>query len=145
MGHHHHHHIVCDHRICSALLLLLVATFHTACHRTHSNAYDDEALNDTVVNMFNLYVNGSYLEYVAMMESLDGKPQEYKQQMADLMKQRHRAQEEEHGGPASCRVQRIDRKGENYCDAYVEITFSDNTTDDILLPLVKVAGVWRIK
>lgn len=142
------HHRICNPSSCSALaalLLMAAALFNTACNRTEASADTEMALNDTVVNMYNLYINGSYLEYVAMMESLDGKPQEYKQQMADLMKQRHRAQEEEHGGLTSCRVQRIDRKNENYCDAYVEITFSDNTTDDILLPLVKVAGVWRIK
>lgn len=129
----------------AALLLIFAATFQTACTRTYSNTDEEMAMKDTVVNMYNLYVNGFFLEYVAMMESLDGKPQEYKQQMADLMKQRHRAQQEEHGGLTSCRVQRIDRLNENYCDAYVEITFSDNTTDDILLPMVKVAGTWRIK
>lgn len=109
---------------------------------------DSHTLLETDVEaMYNHYIQGEYAVYVDQMESLDDKPESYRKQMADLMKQRHRQQEEDHnGGPASCRVKdlKIDSDG-RYCEAYIVVNFKDSTEEEILLPLVLRNDKWRLK
>lgn len=104
-------------------------------------------LEADVEAMYDNYIRGDYAAYVSQMESLDDKPESYRKQMADLMKQRHRQQEEDHnGGPMACRVKdlKIDHT-EQYCEAYVVVNYKDSTEEEILLPLVFKGGKWRLK
>lgn len=97
--------------------------------------------------MYDTYIRGDYAAYVSQMESLDDKPESYRKQMADLMKQRHRQQEEDHnGGPAACHVKdlKINHEG-RYCEAYIVVTYKDSTEEEILLPLVFKNEKWRLK
>ena len=104
-------------------------------------------LEADVEAMYDHYIQGEYAVYVDQMESLDDKPESYRQQMADLMKQRHRQQEEDHnGGPIACHVKdlKIDHT-EQYCEAYIVVNYKDSTEEEILLPLVFKGGKWRLK
>lgn len=104
-------------------------------------------LDADVEAMYNIYISGDYAAYVNQMESLDDKPESYRKQMADLMKQRHRQQEEDHnGGPAACHVKdlKINHEG-RYCDAFIVVTYKDSTEEEILLPLVFKNEKWRLK
>lgn len=104
-------------------------------------------LEADVEAMYDVYIRGEYAVYVDQMESLDDKPESYRKQMADLMKQRHRQQEEDHnGGPLACHVKdlKIDHSG-NYCEAYIVVNYKDSTEEEILLPLVFKNDKWRLK
>lgn len=104
-------------------------------------------LGADVEAMYDKYICGDYAAYVDQMESLDDKPESYRKQMADLMKQRHRQQEEDHnGGPQACHVKSLKMDGnERYCEAYIVVNYKDSTEEEILLPLVFRDGVWRLK
>lgn len=99
-----------------------------------------------VVEMFNLYIQGDYAAYVDMMESMDDKTDDYRTQMAALLKQRHRSQEEAHGGPIQARLLRFEtNKDGNYAQAFIEVVYQDRNFDEILLPIVWKDGRWRIR
>lgn len=99
-----------------------------------------------VIEMMNLYITGDYEGYVDMMESLDDKPDDYRAQMAALMKQRHRSQEEAHGGPVQARLQRIELTNDGrYAKAFIEMVYNDRAYDEILVPLVFKDGRWRLR
>lgn len=98
-----------------------------------------------VEGWYNLYIDGKYDEYVKLIEAVDGKPAGYADQMVNLLKMRHRQQEDLHNGPKKCRVVRIEMKSDSYCEAYVELTFKDDAKEQFILPLVKVSDRWRIK
>lgn len=104
-------------------------------------------LEADVEAMYYNYIRGDYAAYVSLMESLDDKPEGYRKQMVDLMKQRHRQQEVDHnGGPMACHVKdlKIDHTGQ-YCEAYIVVNFKDSTEEEILLPLVLKDEKWRLK
>lgn len=139
--------------IVSALLLLTLCTVSCGSKQEEpsdasadSTAVADNVLTEQKVEgWYKLYIDGKYNEYVKLIEAVDGKPAGYAEQMATLMKMRHRQQEELHNGPKACRVERLDKKNDNYCDAYIELTFNDGAKEQFLLPLVKVNDRWRIK
>lgn len=99
-----------------------------------------------VAEMYGHYIAGEYSEYVGQMASLDHATQEYRQQMADLFKQRHRAQVEENGGPVACRLVQVKPNAANtYAEVYVEVVFKDRSFEEIVLPMVRVDNVWRLR
>lgn len=101
--------------------------------------------DSTVVGWYNLFIEGKYTEYVRLAASNDGMPASYCRQMEMLMRQRHLQQEQQHDGPKKCRVLRFDDYTEDYCNAYIEVTFKDGVKEQILIPLVKVEEQWRIR
>lgn len=129
------------------LLLMLPWLILTACKKEAPQVQMVTCPDELeIVEMYNCYIRGDYAAYVGHMASLDGQPASYRKQMADLMKQRHRQQEEsESEGPLSCSVVKMEMHGEDYCDAFIEVKMRDRTCEQILLPLVKKDGVWRIK
>lgn len=134
-------------RIMSKKALFVMLTLLAACGRHNTpeepvGTFPDE---ETVAEMYNYFIAGDYAKYVDQMESLDSKPQWYRSQMADLMKQKHRQQEEDRGGPQSCRVINIEPFDTAYCNAFIEVTYKDHSYEQIIMELVKKNGEWRLK
>lgn len=148
-------HATCPTSFCLPLTLVLCAAMAmTSCGtkeeppsaQPDTTAVTDNQLTEQKIEgWYKLYIDEKYSEYVKLIEAVDGKPDGYADQMATLLKMRHRQQEDLHKGPKSCRVVRMDKKNDSYCEAYVELTFHDGTTEQFLLPLVKVKDRWRIK
>lgn len=99
-----------------------------------------------VAEMYGHYINGEFSVYVDQMESLDHTTEAYRSQMADLFKQRHRAQVEENGGPVACRLMNVKANANGtYAEVYVEVTFKDSSYEEIMLPMVRVDDIWRLR
>ena len=99
-----------------------------------------------VAEMYGHYINGEFSVYVDQMESLDHTTEAYRSQMADLFKQRHRAQVEENGGPVACRLMNVKTNANGtYAEVYVEVTFKDSSYEEIMLPMVRVDDIWRLR
>lgn len=111
-----------------------------------STAVADNVLTEQKVEgWYKLFIDGKYKEYVKLIEAVDGKPDGYAEQMVTLLKMRHKQQEDLHQGPKTCKVVRLDRKNDKYCEAYIELTFNDGAKEEFLLPMVKANDSWRIK
>lgn len=121
----------------------------SACHKKDETPtpHDGRLHGEDVAAMYEPYIRGEYEKYVAQMESLDDKPANYRQEMAMLMKQRHRQQEEDHrGGPLSCRVTKLEFTSDSsFCSAFLLVTYMDTTEEEILLSLVHKNGQWRLR
>lgn len=131
------------------LSALAVGVLLAACHKKNDDKPKDDGRlkNEDVEAMYMNYIQGDYDVYVAQMESLDDKPAEYRKEMASLMKQRHRQQEDDHsGGPLSCRVKKLEFNPDStLCSAFLMVTYMDETEEEVLLPLVNKGGQWRLR
>lgn len=126
--------------------LYLTMSLATACSNAEGAAATDTLSEEKVVETYNHYIREEFPVYVDQMASLDDKSEDYRNQMANLMKQRYVQQKEEHGGPVSCRVIRLKHNpGKTYCEAYIEVTFQDRSFHEILIPFVKKNGEWRMR
>lgn len=129
--------------------VLAAGVLLAACHKEQEGPthHDGRLHEEDVAAMYAPYIRGDYDKYVAQMESLDDKPDSYRQEMAMLMKQRHRQQEDDHsGGPLSCRVTKLEfTPDSSYCSAFILVTYMDTTEEEILLPLVHKDGQWRLR
>lgn len=131
-----------------ALMAWAVAMALAACSETSSGDVDRSALpsEEEVMQMYNHYIQREYAVYVDQMESLDHKPEDYRKQMIDLMKQLRHRQDSIHGGPLSCRVMKFEPSADSkYCSVFLEVTFKDRSFEQILLPMVRKDDVWRLK
>lgn len=133
------------HFISLLLQLTLVLSGAIACQRSDSasdNAKKAEAIEETY---YRHYIRGEYEDYIQAIASADKKPQAYREQMLQLLKQRHRQQEEEHGGPTDCSLVRYAAETKTFREAHLELIFRDGTTERIILPMVCIDGEWRIR
>lgn len=123
----------------------------TACGGSSEGKDDNDSIpalptEAMVVEMYNHYINGEYSVYVDQMQSLDKKPESYRKQMADLMKQRHRAQIEAKDRPVACRLNRFVANDDlTYVNAYLDITYEDHSYETVLVPMVYDGTQWRLK
>lgn len=135
----------------SGLLCILLAGLTTSCKDNDEKPVTTipknvaEKRDSVIVSMYSAYINRNYEKYISYIESNDNKPASYRKHMVDLLKERYQQQVELHKGPKSCRVIRVEDKGKEYRDVVLEVTFNDKEKENIILPMVKVNGQWRIR
>lgn len=125
--------------ICTPILI--------ACHNNNAEKQSPQLPTDEeIVQMYNHYIHREYGVYVDQMESLDNKPESYRKQTVELMKQLRHRQDSLNGGPISCRVMKTEPSHDgSYCSVFLEITFKDRSFEQILLPMVRKDEIWRLK
>lgn len=139
------------HLLALPCLVLLIAVGMGSCggEKTEEvpqpDAPKSTAGDSAIEAMYSFYIRGEYDKYIDQIESNDDKPASYRKQTVMLLKQRHKQQEELHGGPKSCRVERIEQKTEDYRNVYLRLHFKDGASEQVLLPMVKVKGEWRFR
>lgn len=137
------------------LVLLTMPTLMMSCGSKEDGKAENTApkesngiapeIDSTATAMYQLFIDGRLAEYVNQVESNDSKPEEYRQQMEILLKQRLVQMKAENGGPVRCRLQRFEPRGDNYGTAFIEVTYRNKTKEVILQQMVKVDGRWRIR
>lgn len=138
-------------RLLQAMMAVVVAMMATACGGSSKGNDGADSIPSLpteamVIEMYNHYIKGEYSLYVDQMQSLDDKPESYRKQMADLMKQRHRSQEENNVRPVVCRLNHVEANPSlTYANAFLDITYEDSTKETILVPLVHDGTQWRLK
>lgn len=100
-----------------------------------------------VREIFDLYLKGDYRGYVDRMHSAEGKPEDYKQQMADLYKQNARnTDENKAGGVIGYALGRIETGDSGrYANVFLNITYRDSTVEEIILPMVYASDKWLLR
>lgn len=99
-----------------------------------------------VLEKYELYVKGDYAAYVKEMQSCDGRPQTYIDQMVLLLRQHAEEQKKEYGDIVDVKIARIELNAPKaYANAFLEISHSGQPAEQIVLPLVYVDGRWRLK
>lgn len=87
-----------------------------------------------------------YDRFVAGMQSCDGKPADYREQMVTLMKQHYEGQRKENGGIKSVSVQRVEpsRDGKS-ARVFLNVVYYKAESEEIVVQMVLADGVWRMQ
>ncbi len=129
--------------------LLLFAATLLSCHKTseQQSAYEQAGLSDTLVtNLYKLGAEGHYEAYVSVMASCDNTTDAYKKQTALALKQHNDAIAKSKKGVAKVEFLRAELHDScRMANCFLNVTFNDGTSEEILFPLVKVNEVWKVQ
>lgn len=112
------------------------------------NIGGDDALpkEKEVVHLYNMYAHGDYSGYVAAMASCDSMPMSYRQQMQFMLKMQAHKMRKEKGGISAVTVNRMEpHNGDSLVNVYLNVAYKDSTEEEVLFPVVKKNGQWRIR
>lgn len=125
----------------------MVVIFAWAFGSCGNSGGDDVLPNEKeVVYLYNLYVHGDYSSYVAAMASCDSMPMSYRQQMQFMLKMQAHKMRKEKGGVSAVTVSRMEpHDGDSLVNVYLNVAYKDSTEEEILFPVVKKNGQWRIR
>jgi len=135
-------------RVKNHLYGILLLAFSVACSSEKQPFPPQPQLptNEEVAAFYALYTQGDYAAFVAAMASCDDKPQDYRQQMEMLFKQHAAQTVREKGGIKAVSVGRMEPHGDNtMVNAFLDVTYQDSTTEEVMLPLVFVDNKWRLR
>ncbi len=101
---------------------------------------------EEVLRTYGLYLNRDYMAYVAAKHSCDGKPEEYRRQMADLYKQHALERQENDGDVTGVEVVRLVSCNDGRAaDVYLNVSYTRNSPEEIYLQFVHDGEKWRLR
>lgn len=101
---------------------------------------------EEVAATYELYLRGDYAGFVSAMASCDGLPEDYRRQMEMLHKQHAASVKRDRGGVKAFTVGRMEAHNDSmHVDAFLNLTYQDGTSEEIMLPFVRVGGRWRLQ
>lgn len=123
----------------AALLVL------SACNgRKYDN--EEQAVCAAAEEYYDYLINGKVDRYMAALHDVDSLPQEYRDQLRDMFLQYIGNEQQEHDGLKSAKATRCEFSADSLAaNAFLDITFGDNTSEQIALPLVRVGKEWKLK
>lgn len=139
------------HRLTTLLLTLLMLLAVTACGNKDSQTTEagtpEKPTDEEVETIYAHYAKGDYPAYVALMQSVDGKPETYRQQMIDLYKQQARLSAEEYGAIKSWKVIRLEtHDGGKMINAFISVKYANvEEPQAIMVPMVYDGERWRLR
>lgn len=93
-----------------------------------------------------LLIDGRYDDYVAAAASSDSLPANYRRQLALAAKQLAWQQTKLHQGMCGATIQRAEADSTlGAILVYINIAYRDSTKEEIVVPMVKKDGKWRMK
>ena len=129
-------------RLCIAVSLLLLSGL-TACHDDHLSR-DQRAARKAAERCYAYLIKGKYDKYVDQMASSEQWPESYRSQMADLMKEHVATLTGCHG--ALLEVEAVgDTLLNDRAQVFLQVTFSDETSEEIGVPMRRIEGKWRLE
>lgn len=122
--------------------------FPTAsCGDKNAAAADSLAMIDTLApRLYMLQQQGRYADYVNAMASAEGQPESYRQ-MLQLAVKHHAAEiKRTKKGIKSVKFSKKEvYDNGRMLKAFLDVTYGDNTTEEIILPLVKSGEQWKLQ
>ena len=99
-----------------------------------------------VMALYDLYRQGNYQACVEAMASCDGKPATYRKEMEWMLTQHADSKTKETGGIIKATLSRITlHDNGNMANVFLNITYKDNTTEEIIWQMVYVHNKWRLR
>lgn len=132
-------------RIVYSCLLLVV--FLMSCGGSKDKATKSETTPQAaIVAYYNELIHGRYDRFVAGMQSCDGMPEDYREQMVTLMKQHYEEQREDNGGIKSVSVQNVVMgKTGKTARVFLNVVYNKAESEEIVTSMVLVNGQWRMQ
>lgn len=123
---------------------LLVATV-AACGKNDAPPRHEQP-QDAAMAYYAKLVAGDYAGFVDGMESCDSVPEFYREQMVTLIKQHYREEAAANGGLARVEVARtVVVQDTVAANVFLNVTYGDSTTEEIVQPMVWDGRSWRLQ
>lgn len=132
------------------LISFVLLTAITACGGKSSDApaevSDSASIAQAAERLYLLRAQGHFDEYVKAMKSADGTTEAYQQRLIGLLRHNHAMITKRRGGVKSAHTLRHELSDSGRtANVFLEITYADETTDEILFPLVRDGETWRVR
>jgi len=136
-------------RTIELLLATFLLTITVACNKKNSHENrptPPPPTTEEVMALYDLYRQGYYQACVEAMASCDGKPATYRKEMEWMLKQHADSKTKETGGIIKATLSRITlHDNGNMANVFLNITYKDNTTEEIIWQMVYVHDKWRLR
>lgn len=128
-----------------AFTTLLLALLAVGCKKQHELSHR-EAARLAAQQYYTYLINGQYESFANGMYVVDSMPADYRAQLADASAQYALSETSKRGGLVGVTVV-SDSLNADSVSGYVclELTFGDQTTETIALPLVLTAEGWKMR
>lgn len=124
----------------SALSVLLMSS----CGGRSSSSSADPG--EAAIRYVRCLADGRYDEYIRGMVSCDSASDAYKKHMKVVYKQMVVAKKNEYGPLKSMRHLRSDiSSGGLTATVFLQLVYANDSTEDVMLPMVSVDGQWRLR
>ena len=131
---------------CRILLLLLLVVAAGCKEPVDREQQARQAATEVVVRSYNHLLAGEYEQVVDCRAGADSMPATYRQQVAMAYKQFMAQQQQAHGGISSFKVSNVQRDSTlGLMQVFLQLTFGDNTQEEIVVPAIEHNGAWRLK
>ena len=143
----HSHQYLHPPEIMRPLFLFFACMLFASCgNKSNTSIEDNGPKEEEVLSLYKLYTSGNYSAYVDAMQSCDDKPEAYRQEMKDALKQHARYIDEEYKGIKHVKLERteVHDKG-NMSNVFLHVTYGDGSSEEIMIQLVRNKDRWRIR
>lgn len=105
-----------------------------------------EEVDSAAIKYYKLRSTGQYKDYVNAMQSCDGMPEAYKNNTALLLEHHQAEINKEKKGVKAVAVVRCEmHNNDKMANVFLNVSFNDGTTEEVILPLVHDGKQWRIQ
>lgn len=123
----------------------LLATTVAACGKNDAPPRHGQP-QDAAMAYYAKLVAGDYAGFVDGMESCDSVPEFYREQMVTLIKQHYREEAAANGGLVRVEVARtVVVQDTVAANVFLNVTYGDSTTEEIVQPMVWDGRSWRLQ
>lgn len=134
-------------RIISSMLIAITACT-TAC--SHSDKQGKPKAQSSPIEIvdeaYSHLLKGEYTDYLLCTQSADSLPQEYRQNLVNVLKQAAENEKEARGGMVRAKATSEERnEADTYALVRVDVVYGDSTKEEIAVQTVKLRGRWRLK
>lgn len=125
--------------VCMTCLVLMLLS-------CSSKTSHEDAAGKAAGEYYKDLIDGRYDDYVAGMQNTDSIPETYREQLVTMAKQFAANQKEERGGMKSAKVvTTVMDTTHTVADVYLEISYGDSASEEVVMPLVLKNGKWKMK
>ena len=89
-------------------------------------------------------IEGRYEQYVGCIAYSDSMTDVYRSQMVDLVAQFAAREKKAHGGVIAAQALRDTVSGD-VASVFLEVLFGDSTREEVVVPMVKCGGEWKMQ
>jgi hypothetical protein len=125
------------------VFLVCIIVIFTSCS---SKKNQEDAAGKAAGEYYNDLIEGRFEDYVAGMANTDSIPGSYREQLITMAKQFVAIQKEERGGLKAAKVvTTVMDTTRTVAEVYLEISYGDSASEEVVLPLIKEKGKWKMK
>ena len=105
---------------------------------------DGEQARRAAMSYYECLIDGRYEEYVNGIAYSDSMTDVYRSQMVDLVAQFAAREKKAHGGVIAAQALRDTVSGD-VASVFLEVLFGDSTREEVVVPMVKCGGEWKMQ